>query len=167
MRKTVLITGANRGLGLGLVTYYLDHGWQVIATCRSIAKASQLQEFAIKYPLSVFELDVGDVHSRSAFAEELQEHYDSLDLVIHNAGVLGVARDKADNVFEKVTEAMLMDTFRTNSVAPFLFTQQLLPLLRNSEAPLVVTISSIWGSIANVDDSGFMRTEQVKPQRIC
>lgn len=86
MRKSLLITGANRGIGLGLVKRYLSQGWLVHATSRSLETAVHLQDLAShNADLIIHSLDVTNYEQFDQLATQLP----SLDLVINNAGYYG------------------------------------------------------------------------------
>ena len=140
----ILITGANRGIGLEFVKQYAAEGAEVIACCREPGKASDLK--AIK-GVRVMTLDVGDAASVNALAKDLRDT--PLDIVINNAGVASPkSKDGSIDV-----DAWLA-TFRVNSVAPALVANALKSNLMKGKDKKLVTITSQLGSIAN-DSGGF------------
>jgi len=142
---TILITGANRGIGLEFVKQYAVDGADVIACCREPAKAADLK--AVKGKVRVMALDVGDAASVNALKKELGDT--PIDIVINNAGVSSPkAKDGAIDV-----DAWLA-TFRVNSVAPALVAHALKPNLMKGKDKKLVTLTSQLGSIAN-DSGGF------------
>lgn len=85
---TVLITGANRGLGLEFCRQYAENNWQVLACCRTPNQASQLQQLAQHYPqIQVHELDVADFGQIDKLAAQL--HNMPIDVLLNNAGIYG------------------------------------------------------------------------------
>lgn len=83
---TVLVTGANRGLGLELTKQYATDGWQVLACCRAPNKADALQALAkAHHNITVLPLDVADFTQIDALAEKLKAQ--AVDVLINNAGV--------------------------------------------------------------------------------
>src|SRR3954470_3417113 len=84
---SVLITGANRGLGLEFAAEYAADGWQVFAACRNPAEAEQLKDLAQATggQVSVIALDVTDRASVRAAATQLKDV--AIDLLINNAGI--------------------------------------------------------------------------------
>lgn len=117
--KTVLITGANRGIGFAFAQYYQAQGWRVIATARNPTKATQLQALN---PYKLVQLDVTDETLVQQAAKDLDE--DPIDLLINNAGIGSPPSTLADT-----TKKMLTDTFEVNAVGAFIVTQAFLPHL--------------------------------------
>lgn len=144
-RKHCLVTGANRGLGLELVSQLLSRQRHVVATCRHPGKATALNRLAGEHPgrLHVLPLDVTDARSRDALLRELPSVTDEapLHLLINNAGVL-----RGGERFGEVAAADLDTSFHTHAAGPFLLTQVLAPRL--AEGAVVANISSEIGSIA-------------------
>jgi NAD(P)-dependent dehydrogenase (short-subunit alcohol dehydrogenase family) len=144
---TVLITGANRGIGAALVQTHLRHGWQVLACARKreslqgLSAASQ----ALSGSLQCLVLDVRDIDAGKTLARHLLQSGVSLDRLIHNAGML-VPKER----FGAVQPEALKESFETNAAAPFLLTQSLVETLARPTQVLV--ISSVMGSIQSRDD---------------
>lgn len=139
----ILITGANRGLGLEFARQYLADGASVFAACRSPEQATELRQLAASAQgrLELLALDVTSEASIATATLTLQTLANSLDLLINNAGIAdwsGLSSISADG-FHKV--------FRTNVCAPVLLTRSLLPLLKRGKSPKVINISSRLGSI--------------------
>ena len=87
-RPTVLITGSNRGIGLGFVRHYAAQGWNVIATCRTPDRAADLAELQNEFSNIVIEqLDVTDHARIDALAEQYRDQ--PIDLLVNNAAILG------------------------------------------------------------------------------
>jgi NAD(P)-dependent dehydrogenase (short-subunit alcohol dehydrogenase family) len=143
MRKesiTVLVTGANRGLGLGFAQHYLENGDRVIATARQPETAAALQRLADRKraQMRVERLDVSDPGSIQALADRLADT--TLDLVINNAGVANQQN------FGEWTEENMADVFRVNTFGPALVAQALAP--RMGLGGRLVQLSSGLGSIS-------------------
>ncbi len=144
----VLITGANRGLGLALTRAYLERGDRVVATCRHLAKATELHQLKQTYrdDLLVLRADVGLGRSVAAAAEDAALHLPRLDVLINNAGV---APGKPEQPLETLELALVRDALQTNSLGPLRTVRAFLPLLRKSQQPRVVNVSSGAGSLSN------------------
>lgn len=135
---TVLITGANRGLGLMFTRQYLADGWQVIATCRNPDQASELS--ALSSPdLTIRPLTVDDDASIAALKQAVGDQ--PIDLLVNNAGIFGPRAAVLGNL-----DAWL-DVFRTNAIAPIKVAEA---FAGNVEATRgkIVSVSSKMGSIA-------------------
>lgn len=134
----VLITGANRGIGLGLVQYYLSAGWSVMACARQPASSSSLQLLAEQFAeqIKLVQLDVSD----DASIKQLSGLSGKLDLVINNAGV------SFDENFGHWASAGFEQSFKVNAIGPALVVQALVPLLKT--ASTLVNITSGMGSLA-------------------
>lgn len=134
---TILITGANRGLGLEFVKQYAAEGADVIACCREPAKADALK--AVKGKVRVMALDVGDPSSIAALKKDLGEA--PIDILINNAGIGGPRDGKFD------TDAWL-NVFRVNSMAPFHMALTFKSNLKAGKDKKLITLTSVLGSIA-------------------
>lgn len=150
--RHVLVTGANRGLGLEFTRQLLGRGDRVVAACRQPGKATALNTLAGEYPgrVHVLPLDVTAPKSHAELARELPLVLGEgahLDLLINNAGVL-----HSGERFGYVGADNLEHSFRTNAAGPFLLTQTLAPLL--GDGARVVNLSSRLGSIALTERFG-------------
>jgi NAD(P)-dependent dehydrogenase (short-subunit alcohol dehydrogenase family) len=140
---TILLIGASRGLGLGLVREYLERGWQVIATARTPDKATELAELAASHAgkLRIEAADVAEPQAGAKLAAQL--HGTALDVIFvvagQNAGGWGPAFAVAQDVAAQ--------EFLTNSFAPPAVAEALLGLLKPGGT--VVFMTSILGSLAN------------------
>ena len=136
----VLITGANRGLGLEFAKQYHSDGWEVIATARE--SSPELDALGVR----IEKLDMRDLDAVARFGGRL----DALDLLIANAGTYGPKdADSAEDA-----EAWL-ETMRVNTVAPYLLARSVLPLVEASRGKLVA-ISTRMGSIEDNSSGGFL-----------
>ena len=143
-KPTVLITGANRGLGLEFARQYAADGWRVIATARNPASADELKALAVE----VAPLDVADPASIDALAKSLEGQ--AIDLLINNAGIFPRVSSIEEIDFDDYSR-----TLTVNTVGPVRVTRALLPNLRMSERKTVVNITSRLGSIALTDNGVF------------
>lgn len=154
--KSVLITGANRGLGLELTRQYLAGGHQVFAATRQPEAATELHALAAQADgrLIVVALDVTDAASLTAAYQQVAAATDHLDILINNAGILpghpgsGIAADNQQSQqLGQLSYDDAMRVFATNAVGPLLVTQQFLPLLKAGHKSRVVSLSSGLGSL--------------------
>ena len=145
----VLVSGANRGLGLEFTRQLLARGARVIAACRQPGRANELTAQAAAHPghLHVLPLDVNRPSSITELAREAGMLFGQLDLLINNAGVL-VAGERFGELDAEPLEA----SFRSNVVGALLLTQALAPLLAKGAQSRVANVSSVLGSIASAGE---------------
>ncbi|HAA45304.1 MAG: short chain dehydrogenase/reductase family oxidoreductase [Halomonas sp. 54_146] len=139
MKSTVVITGANRGVGLALAEHYFDAGWRVLGVCR------QSSEELDRVADHVFDgVDVTKAHDVARLAEALNGQ--AVDLLINNAGLL---RDESLGSidFDSIREQM-----EINAYAPLRVAEALLPTLKKGSK--IANITSRMGSIADNDSGG-------------
>jgi NAD(P)-dependent dehydrogenase (short-subunit alcohol dehydrogenase family) len=137
---TVLITGANRGIGLEFARQYATDGWTVIATARE--PSAKLEELGVR----IETLDMCDTEAVVALGRGIGE----LDLLIANAGTYG-PRDPAT----ADDAAAWGETFAINTIAPFLLAKAVLPAVERSGGKLVA-ITSKMGSVDDNGSGGFV-----------
>ena len=140
MRHPILITGANRGIGLELTRKLAVRGEAVIATARRPHEATALHDLDVE----VAPLDVTDPQSVEALREHLEDR--PLDLLVNNAGLGG-----AEEGIDRLDPAYVEELLRVNTVGPLRVTQALLPHLRRGTRKAVLHLSSQLGSIALSD----------------
>ncbi len=140
----VLITGANRGLGLEFVNQYLNRGEEVIATYRENNDLSNLNELKKKYQatLTLIPMDVSSSASRNKALSKVKEKISHLDILINNAGMKGKSRIKLGNLHED----NMSEVFDVNSISPILVSERFSQLFKKGTK--IVNISSQMGSIS-------------------
>ena len=142
-----VVTGANRGIGLGLVRELVAAGHEVWAACRNPAEASDLTALA---PAGLVALDLSDPASIEACAGGLAERVHAVDLLINNAGIAWdrsrpPPAERAE--YLSTTPEAMFEIFRVNTVGPYVLTKALLPLLAAAGGATVCNITSQLGSI--------------------
>lgn len=142
---TVLVTGANRGIGLAFVKAYAADGWRVHACARNTDKARDLR--TIGGDVLVHRLDVTNSLKVASLARELAE--EEIDLLINNAGVRG-----GQGAFGETDYDDWAQVLQVNTLAPLRMVERFVEQIAKSERRLVVNISSILGSIGRTSSGG-------------
>ena len=147
---SVLITGANRGLGLEFARQYAGSGWQVFAGCRAPEKATALNQLMADHPgmISVHKLDVTDPDTTTTLASTLAG--EAIDLVINNAGVAGGGGSGATD-FDSFARTM-----DTNTIGPVRVAAAFAEHVAASSAKTIVAITSGMGSIGDNGSGGYL-----------
>jgi NAD(P)-dependent dehydrogenase (short-subunit alcohol dehydrogenase family) len=149
--KTLLITGASRGIGLEFCNQYAADGWRVLACCRDPGNADVLNKLATRYPdlIKLHALDVTNHAQIEQLARTLSD--ETIDLLINDAGVYPAA-DK--HGFGHTDYAEWMTAFNINSMAPLKMVESFVKQIARSELKLIVTITSQMGSVADNSSGG-------------
>jgi NAD(P)-dependent dehydrogenase (short-subunit alcohol dehydrogenase family) len=148
--STVLVTGANRGLGLGFCRQFASTGWRVIACCRNPEAADELAELKRQYQqLQIFPLDVENFSEIDTLSAHLS--HETIDVLINNAGVYG---DNKGQGFGQLDYQAWQRTLTINTMAPVKMAEAFFPQIKSSEKKLIVAISSLMGSIADNSSGG-------------
>lgn len=146
--KTVLLIGASRGLGLGLAGELARRGWQVIATARDPARATDLAALAERTGrIEIEKLDVDDVGQLEALSGRLAQR--RLDMLFVNAGISG----PRDQSVADISRNDLAHVMWTNALSPVRIAGRLLPLIATGGT--VAFMSSILGSVGQNTSGGY------------
>lgn len=136
--RTILITGANSGLGLRSTQALAAKGGRILLACRNAEKAAraltEVNAVATDAPAEVVPLDLADLESVRAAAVDVDGRVESLDVLMNNAGVMAPPLGRTPQGFET--------QLGTNHLGHFALTGLLLPLLQRAEAPRVISTSS-------------------------
>jgi len=154
MSQTILVTGANRGIGLALTRELLANGHRVIATARDPESGRALNELEQRYAELFFsvKMDVTSDESINGAAELLEKEIDALDVLVNNAAIFPEEGD--ESIFD-IDLQHFRDAFETNVLGVVRVTRAFTKLLEKSDNPRVVNISSGAGSISGKEDHGF------------
>ncbi len=153
MPVTVLVTGANRGIGFALTKAYAATGATVWATCPDPSDAAELLALSKENPsVEVFTLDITDKDSIAALAKQLNGR--TLDVLVNNAGIIsgssapitGMTLDETQ-IFGSIDPCAWEKVLRTNTIGPVMVTQGLFSLFEKSKVRKIVMISSRMGSL--------------------
>jgi len=136
--KTVLITGADGGIGSETTKALAKKGATIVMACIDLTDAKPVYQ-AIKQEsgnrhIEVMQLDLASLNSIREFAREFSQKYQQLNVLINNAGVFCTKREETQEGFEK--------TMGINYLGPFLLTNLLLPLLKQTPEARILNVSS-------------------------
>lgn len=151
-----LVSGANAGIGLAVATQLAkDHGYHVIIGSRNAAAGEQVAAALVAdgYSASSVQLEVSSDESIAAATSWIEREFGVLDVLINNAGILLDRGFRSIEDYPDLPTRELFDrTFSTNVIGVACLTEACLPLLRKSELPRLVFVSSRMGSLATAKD---------------
>lgn len=143
--KTILVTGANRGLGLEFVKQYSEANWLVFACCRNPAKAHELNSIcSTKSNVKIYPLDVTNNVDINNLSVELE--HESIDILLHNAAIWGPRNISLDN---NIDEDEWLSVIKTNAIAPLNLTKAFIQQVARSNRKLIAGISSEMGCVTD------------------
>ena len=148
---SILITGANRGIGLELTRQFVAEQWQVHACCRSPENARDLMKLAHQHQgqVNVHVLDVTNDNQRQILADQLMGQ--TIDILLNNAGIDG---GWSEQHFGHVNIANWQAALQINTIAPLQMMQAFMPHVSQSQRKIMANISSKMGSIADNSSGG-------------
>ncbi|MDB5056125.1 MAG: short-chain dehydrogenase [Bacilli bacterium] len=151
--ETVLITGANRGLGYELLKVYSTKQYISFPLVRTEETAEQLMNTFPKncYPI-VADLNYDD--AKECIANIVSKHVDSIDVLINNAGISG-----KEFLIETVSTEEVNNLFNIHCLAPIRTVQACIPFLRNSDNPRIINVSSRLGSLTRMASGEFINRD--------
>ena len=154
MSKTVLITGATSGIGKVTAMELAKKGFEIVFTSRDIQKGESVKQEIItqsgNLKVEVLECNFSSLESVKNLAQNFKSKYKKLDVLINNAGTWETKRKESKDGVEL--------TFAVNHLAPFLLTNLLLDLIKNSAPARIINVSSnLHGGKINFDDIEFKK----------
>jgi NAD(P)-dependent dehydrogenase (short-subunit alcohol dehydrogenase family) len=140
---SIMITGANRGLGLEFARQYAADGWRIFAACRNPDAAADLRQLERTSSVTIFPMDVADLHSVKRAAADFGN--ETIDILVNGAGIFGKQSQKTGNVDYESWKQVL----DVNTLGPLRVTEAFTDHVARSERKLVVTITSGMGSLTD------------------
>lgn len=151
--KTIIVTGANCGIGYEAALDFAKRGARVILACRNKARADEacvkIKQDSKNEKVEVELVDLASLKSTRDFVERIKTKLDKLDILVNNAGLSGIPYHKTDEGFEM--------HFVCNYLSHYLMTRELLDLLKKSSSSRIINVSSAAHSMApmNWDDLNY------------
>lgn len=136
MSKTVLITGASRGIGKETAKYFAEQGWNVAATMRNIKDG---EHFKTNKNIRVYSLDVKSIQSIEGARVQILADFGKVDVIVNNAG------KGLFGIFEASSREQIRDQFETNLFGTMDVIKTFLPHLRKQKAGTIINITSMAG----------------------
>ena len=154
--KTIIITGANTGIGLATAETFIKDGHHVIIACRNPEKAKTAQQHLESFgtgQVDVIHLDLNSLEQINQAATEIIAKYEKIDVLVNNAGMMTPDLEATADGFEK--------QFGVNYLGPFLWTLKLLPLVQKAQQGRVIHLASMMHLLGRIQPENF-NADQVK-----
>lgn len=154
--KTIIITGANTGIGLATAETFIKDGHHVIIACRNPEKAKTAQQHLESFgtgQVDVIHLDLNSLEQINQAANEIIAKYEKIDVLVNNAGMMTPDLEATADGFEK--------QFGINYLGPFLWTLKLLPLVQKAQQGRVIHLASMMHLLGRIQPENF-NADQVK-----
>jgi NAD(P)-dependent dehydrogenase (short-subunit alcohol dehydrogenase family) len=145
MTSVALITGSSRGIGHEVARQLAARGYRVIVTSRD-AREAQRAAAKIGPDAIAHALDTSDAKSIEAMGRFVESDVGTLDVLVNNAAIV---LDEGKSITE-ISPKVFEETWRTNTLGPFVMTKRLAPLLRKSAHGRVVNVSSGAGQLTSM-----------------
>ena len=137
--KTVLITGASRGIGRCIAINLSKKGYTVIANFnKSEEKALELKE---EYNIDIFKADIAKREETDKMVKYCIDKYGKIDVLINNAGISQI------KLFTEITEEDWQNMINTNLTSVFMVSQEVVKNMIQNKNGCIINISSMWGEV--------------------
>ncbi|WP_333651851.1 elongation factor P 5-aminopentanone reductase [Lacrimispora sp.] len=141
-KKTVLITGASRGIGKAIAVKFAKKGYHVVINClhsedRLLQTKKELESYQISCLAHMG--DMGDMNQCQALFEQIRKQFGTLDVLVNNAGIsyIGLLQDMKDDAWDRI--------IRTNLTSVFNCCKLAIPGMIEKQQGKIINISSVWG----------------------
>jgi NAD(P)-dependent dehydrogenase (short-subunit alcohol dehydrogenase family) len=148
--KTVLVTGANKGIGREVARQLAAKGFHVFIGARNREAGRKAEDEITKGggKATFLEIDVSDNASVTAAAREFSKIVDHLDVLVNNAGIMV----DGDDAILEISDKLFQETIETNTLGALRVTRAFVPLLAKSKAPRIINVSSGGGQLTGGAD---------------
>lgn len=145
MSKTVLITGASRGIGRAIATRFAKEGYSLVINCcnspEALAEVKKELDTTYHVPVLASVGNVGDFQYIEKLFEEIKEHFGGIDVLVNNAGIshIGLLHDMSFEEWQNLININLSSAFYTSKLA--------IPYMLSQKHGKIINISSVWGNV--------------------
>ncbi len=140
MNKTVIVTGASRGIGKAIATVFAQNGYNVVINYnKSEEQAKALESSLSEYNVCIFKADVSDPDSAASLCDFALSRFGKIDVLVNNAGIA------KQSLITDVSFEEWSRIFNVNVGSCFNCSKSVLPHMINRKSGLIINISSIWG----------------------
>lgn len=144
MKKTVLITGASRGIGKGIALRFAKEQYNLVLTCRkneALLLAVKEEAESLGATCMTYVGDMGDYSTVETMYQEIERTFGGVDIVINNAGISDI------NLFTDTTLEQWNTILQSNLSSAFFCSKLAIPYMLRQQAGKIINISSVWGSV--------------------
>ena len=156
MNKTVVVTGASRGIGRAVSIYYAQNGFNVCICCRKNSEMlEKVRQEILNYGVEciAYTGDIGNFQKCETFFKLIAQSYSKIDILVNNAGTshIGLLQDMSPDEWHNIVEANLTSVFNCCKLA--------IPIMLSRHAGKIVNISSVWGCVGASTEVAYSATK--------
>lgn len=156
MNKTVVVTGASRGIGRAVSIYYAQNGFNVCICCRKNSEMlEKVRQEILNYGVEciAYTGDIGNFQECETFFKLITQSYSKIDILVNNAGIshIGLLQDMSPDEWHNIVEANLTSVFNCCKLA--------IPIMLSRHAGKIVNISSVWGCVGASTEVAYSATK--------
>ena len=155
-RKTVLVTGASRGIGKAVAVKFAKKNYNVVINCiHSEDRLLQAKKEIESYQVSCLALmgDMGDMSQCEKLFKQIKKQFGTLDVLVNNAGIsyIGLLQDMKSEDWERI--------IRTNLTSVFNLSRLAIPCMVSQKYGKIINISSVWGNVGAACEVAYSATK--------
>lgn len=156
MNKTVVVTGASRGIGRAVSIYYAQNGFNVCICCRKNSEMlEKVRQEILNYGVEciAYTGDIGNFQKCETFFKLIAQSYSKIDILVNNAGIshIGLLQDMSPDEWHNIVEANLTSVFNCCKLA--------IPIMLSRHAGKIINISSVWGCVGASTEVAYSATK--------
>ena len=155
-RKTVLVTGASRGIGKAVAIKFAKKGYNVVISC--VHRAEQLEQTrreieSFQAPCLAYLGDMGDLKSCETLFSQIRSRFGGVDVLVNNAGIsyIGLLQDMSSEDWERMLHVNLTSVFNCCKLA--------IPYMVRQKQGKIVNVSSVWGVVGASCEAAYSATK--------